>query len=122
MASFFSTDLEAMKEVLEVSCSPNFVRDFSLEESVWLGHFTLVNFSEPSDCTLLRTCERCMSCASTKPRSVRGAQCMDVVWTQQLFRCHSKNLRDVFADPTQSRDVNCWEQKNKCSKPQVNIA
>ena len=42
---------EALKEVLGVSCSSNFVRDFLLEESVWLGHLSSVNFSEPSDST-----------------------------------------------------------------------
>ena len=41
------TDLEAMREVLEVNCSSNFVWEFSLEEPVWLGHFSVVNFSEP---------------------------------------------------------------------------
>ena len=74
-----------MKDVLGLTCS-NFLRDFLLEESAWLWPFLICEFMRVIEYVLgFIPCEKCMSSVTTKPRSVRGAQCVSVVWVQQLF-------------------------------------
>ena len=57
-------------------------------------------------------CEKCMPSATTRLRSVIEAQCMNVVWTQQLYHFQmplqhdSQNLWYVCADRTKKMTAN----------------
>ena len=111
--------LKAVKEVLGVSCSPNFVRDFSLEESVKLGHFSSFFFPSRRIVLGLMTCERCLFCHHQTTEGARSAVygcgmdtttlsflCSAAAIRETMTQRHSQNLRNVCADQTQSRDPN----------------